>query len=478
MYREGEVLPKKRMVLRGNSGHAAEGFSRPNPFFGEDPLVTALASRKPEDVEAAKRALIAKEADAVPLLLRCLEVDGDTLRLRALSLLALLGDHRASGPVISLLRHSEPNVRSRAASALARIATPSGAAALSRLLGREPEKTVRLAAARTLVRLAQTGHDEAFRPLFEMVANPEEEARVRIAALDALPWALAPGDGTPLRALLERLSRDPDPAVARKARRLSTIEGRLRLEPWILDRLLNDLASPKLAVWRRSVSRLGRGGAAIVEPLVETMLAKNGDREFARRAVLVLKCLSARQLARLGSYLDQVFDPVPLEALVDLAAQAGSRALLARLANLVHRLAEEPDSQGPGPFAMIRQKIHLALARHGSRLAADDMRRLLEDRRIAVLPALSEAAALVGTGRELPALLRAYRRSGGVTRLALRDAVLAVCRREKIRRTDRALSLLDPPLLQAALEILGLPRKSRRRHPIPKIDRLASALLT
>jgi hypothetical protein len=67
-----------------------------------------------------------------------------------------------------------------------------------------------------------------------------------------------------------------------------------------------------------------------------------------------------------------------------------------------------------------------------------------------------------------------------MTRLALRDAVLAVLRREKIRRTDRSLLALEAADRRAALEILGLPRPSRPRPVLssPRVDRPSAALLT
>jgi hypothetical protein len=157
--------------------------------------------------------------------------------------------------------------------------------------------------------------------------------------------------------------------------------------------------------------------------------------------------------------------------------QAGSRALVERVASLVKRLAEGSEVNGPGPLDAVRQAAHLALARHGSRLAAEDMRRLLEDRRYPVRPALAEAAALIGVRRDLGSLVRAYRRCRGVARLSLRDAVISVCRREKIRRTDRALAVLDPSDRSAVVEILGAPHRAAPRRAIPRMHRATSPLL-
>lgn len=441
-----------------------------------DLLLSALGSTDPGEAERARAALVARGEEVVPILLECLEGDAGVLRLRALSLLALFGNPVAASPVVSLLRHSEPAVRARAAGTLARLAAPSAVPALARLLAREAETAVRLAAARALVRLVQTGHDDALRPLFEVIADPDEDARVRVAALECVPWVSSPGSDGPVCAMLERLVHDGARPVAQKARRMLANPPRPRLESWAVDRLLRDLRSERLATWRRAISRLGRAGGTVVEPLLDALAAAPDDRALAERIVLVLKALSPRQLARLGASLDTWTAPGPLLALLEVAEVAGSRALLARVASLIERLAAS--SSGPGALDEVRQTAHAVLARHGSRLAIDDLHRLLEDDRFALTPEIVSAIERIGVRRDLPALLRAYRRSRGVNRLALRDAVLAICRRERIRRTERALSELDKPSRAALVEILGAPRRpARRRGAFGRIERAHPPLL-
>ncbi len=466
----------KRLVWSGQGATELAAASRTSVPRSDKLLVAELSSDDPEVVDRARAAFIARGADAVPLLIHCLDVDGDVLRQRALSLLALLGDARAAGPVSSLLRSPEPAVRLRAAGALARLGAPGTVPALARLLAREDDPGVRNAAVRSLVRLVQTGHDDALRPLLLVIADIDDDARVRNAALDAIPWAMPPGDGAVARALLQRFTDDD--AVGPKVNRMLGAPLRPRLEPWALDKLLGDLASDKLAVWRRAVSRLGRAGRAVVEPVCEAICLAPENRELARRAVLVLMAVSPRDLGRVAAYLDAVTAPIPLEAFVEVVGSRpdANRALLARLAALIHRLGAGPEANGPGPLDTVRQQAHLALASQGSRLAIDDMRRLLEDRRYPVRKELAEAAGLIAIGRDLPALLRAYRRCRGVFRLNLRDAVLQVCRREKIRRTDRALARLEPNERLAADEILGSRSRPRPRPRIARISRTTPIL--
>jgi HEAT repeat protein len=449
-----------------------------NPYLG---YVQALGSTDMEVVETAEDALAARGVDALAPLEACLESDDERARLRAISLLSLVVDPTASRRLAALLHDRSPAIRRRAAAGLARTPTTGSVAALTRAIERDDDLVVRVTATRSLVRLLQTGHEEALRPALALISDTTEDARVRLVALEAIGWL---GDGDDERksqqALLEKLSSDSNRRVALRAKRLLGTPPQPRLEAWAIDRLLRDLSAPRLAIWRRAVGLLTRGGGAIVEPLGQAMLAHADDAEFLRRAVLVLKALSARQLNKIGPYLEVVQAPTVLIALIEVVAASGSRPLLARVAQLIERLARRDDEQD----AMIELRLHahLALARSGSRLAADDLRRWLEDRKAPLPDRLGEAVALIGTRRELPALVRAYRRSRGVARLALREAMRSVARREKVRRTDRALALLEPNERIALLEIMGWPRGNGLSHHKQlgdaRVDRSTDPLLT
>lgn len=424
--------------------------------------IDTLASADPIEAERAEERLAAAGADALPLLVRALENQAERTRLRALSLLALLADRSAVRAVAAQLHDPSAQVRRRAALVLARSPGATSVTALTRLLARERELLVRVAAVRALTGLIQTGQDEALRPVFDRLSDVDEHPRVRRAALMALAWLpLSPTDQSARDALLRRLASGPDREVAGRARRMLASPPRGRLESWAVDRLLADLEADRLAVWRPAVTLLSRGGGAIVEPVMQAVLAHATDREYARRCTLVLKALSSRQLARLGPYLDRVDDPIPLEALVVVSATAGSRALQARLAALIDRLARQPADEA---HDRIRQLAHQALASAGCRLAIEDLCRVLEDRRIALRRELADAVAPIATRHELQPLLRAYLRSRGVTRLTVRETLQTVVRREKIRLTDRAVTALEPTEHRALVETTGLSRGGNHRQ--------------
>jgi HEAT repeat protein len=425
--------------------------------------ISSLGLSDPHVVQASREQVLSHGDAAVPALIEALDADDEALRQSAASTLGLLGDPRATSAVAALLHDASSTVRRHAAEALARLAPDQARRALVAGLRRESSNLVRLEAVRSLVRLAKMGHDEALPTLLDRLSDEDENARVRTASMEVIVWIADARKAAPARALLERLANDANAQVRAKARRMLDAPPKARLESWALERLLEDLGSPNAAVWRRSIPLLQRAGASVVEPSVRAMLARPDDEVFAQRVVMALRNFSGRQLARLGPYLDTVVEPAPLNALVALVAAAPTPSLLSRLRDLIARLAHLDERAHLG----VRANAHLALARSGSRLAAEDLRTLLERKDVPPKPALIEAASIVGTRAELKALVRAYTRTRGIDRLSVRDAVLRVMRREKIRRNDRIVTELSSSERSTLEQILGpsvaaKPRVSRR----------------
>lgn len=444
--------------------------------------LSRLASDDQSHSDEAKEALIAAGDEALPVLLEALDGDDDALKTRILSLLALLGSAQTAAPVAALLHDPSSRVRRHAASALARIPSSRSVPAIRRLLERDRNVGVRLSAVRSLIRLVQTGRDEALSVLLHVMSDRSEPPRVRRAALTVMPWVLAsePDEGqTPPRAMLARLARDPEPSVAGQARRMLEDPPPSRLEPWVVAKLLADLGSRRLSVWQRAVGLLGRGGTQIVEPLVDTMFQRAHDDTYLRRGALILKGLSSRQLVRLVPYFESLDEPAPLKTLIGVAGDTGSRPLLLAVSRLIASIAEGAGNGDPRALDDVRQLGHRALAKAGSRLAADDLCHLLARESSPGMPVI-EAAALIGTRKELVPLLEAYRRCRGFKRLAIRDAVWQIVRREKIRRNDRLLARLDEPNQRAVREILGAASPGQRngRRGARRIDNLADPLLS
>jgi HEAT repeat protein len=444
--------------------------------------LSRLAGAEQSQAAEAKEALIAAGDEAIPALIEALDDEDETLRTRTLSLLALLGSPKTAAPVAALLHDSSPRVRQRAAGALARIPAPGSVPALRKVLERDRNARVRTVAVRSLIRLVQTGRDEALSVLLDVMSDPSEVSQVRRAALAVMPWVLVGDDqenAQPARAMLDRLANDPDPSTAARARRMIEAPPRSRLEPWVVARLLEDLGSRRLGVWQRAVTILGRGGAQIVEPLLDTMFQRHEDETYARRGRLVLQGLSGRQLVRAAPYFQHLDAPIPLRVLIELAGDTGSRPLLLAVSELIERIAEAEEREPSRQLDEVRQLAHLSLARAGSRLAVADLRSILDGGTASLRREAIEAAARIGTRTELIPLFHAYRRSRGVKRLAIRDAVAEICRREKIRRNDRCLGGLNEADERAAREILGAAPPNRKRPPRGnrRIDSSADPLL-
>lgn len=424
--------------------------------------INDLASPDHARVELARDLFSRGGSSAVRALIRALDIENDPLRVRVLRILALLGDARAAQPVTALLHDASSTVRREAASALARISSELTVPALVGFLWREPSPGLRRVAVRSLVRLVMSGHEEPVETLLDLLANPTEVSQLRVAALDAIPFMgtsdAAPSNGTAQSALLATFADDADPAVANKARQLLDNPGVTRIESWAIARLLQDLDSKRQHVWRHALALLVRAGGTVTEPMIQALIAHPHDREFARRCVLVLRGLSPRQIARIGPHFDTITEAIPLEALVDVAASHGSRALLARLAGLISRLATLAEKEGPQRMARARARAHLALARAGSRLAIADLHCILDDPSFPIGPDIIETVSAIGTRTDLRPALRACLRLRGLYRLEMRDATKDVINRERIRRSDRAVLELPRDEQRVFESIVGMPR--------------------
>ena len=173
---------------------------------------------------------------------------------------------------------------------------------------------------------------------------------------------------------------------------------------------------------------------------------------------MVLKGLGPRRLRPVVQYLDSVVEPLPLEVLVDVVASLEDRPLTYRLRDVIDSLESRRvtvnGSSGPDPYARVRAKAHLAIAKLGSRVAILDLKETLRSPSRRIDPDLLAAAAKIGTREELPDLLRAWRREDSWMRAKIREVFWQIVRREKIRHGGaplKDLSRLDREALKQIL---------------------------
>jgi HEAT repeat protein len=392
-------------------------------------------------VDRARARLSIIGSHSVTALVEALEGDNNRVRTHAMPLLALIQDPRGREPLVAMLLDREPRMREIAARCLARFSSIDAVAALERLLKREKIRDVRMSAVHGLLELYEAGQDAAIRRLLDVLLDPKEDVKIRMAAMALLPL-IRP---TARKGLLRRLRQDAVEDIARRSAEITEEdEAPAQRDKSRIDALVRELAAHDYAVWNEALHRLASAGPAASEAIVTEMRRRAGDPEYCTRAGMALKALGPRRLRGLADALDTVDEPLPLQVLVEVAGTIGEKSLIYRLKGVIERVA----------------KAHLELARIGSRVAIQDLQSILADaERRVPLEALS-AVEQIGKKDELPLLLRAYLREDPFTRGRIASVVRTIMKRERIRRNSVSLRSL-PTELQRGLE--GILSRSTRR---------------
>jgi len=424
-------------------------------------LVRRLGSRYPRQVDRARAKLSIMGSHSVDALVGALEGANDRIRARVMLLLALIQDPRGREPLVAMLLDREARMRETAARCVARFPSPEAVSALERLVKREKVREVRIAAVHGLIELYEGGQEPAIRRVLEVMDDPKEEPKVRLAALALVPL-LKP---SARRSLKRRLKQDPVEEIARRAEEIEeegeppAVRDRSRLEA-----LVKDLASPDYAVWSEAVHRLASGGRTASEAIVVEMRRRAGDPEYCARAGMALKALG-RRVQGLGEWIDEVDEPLPLQVLVEVVGAVGEKALIYRLKNLIDRVAPRGSSASRfDTMQRVRAKAHLELARIGSRVAIADLQAILADDGTRLPLEAFSAVELIGKKDEIPLLLRAYLREDPFMRRHIAGVVRSILKRERIRRNSRNLSAIPSEARRALDGILARSRRSKARR--------------
>jgi HEAT repeat protein len=439
-----------------------------HPRANEIPaLIRGLGSRSKNRVDSSKARLTIIGSRAVEDLIEALEGDKNRVRAQVMPLLALIQDCRGREPLIAMLLDRSPQMRLIAVRCLARFPSSDCIAALKRVLHKDTDVQVQIAAVQSLVELYSAGQDQAMAPVLDLLLDKDAPAALRVAAFSLLR-ALRPAHR---RSILTRLKKDPVVEVREKAAGFEVEAVALvELEDADLRGLIAELASDDYAVWNDAVQRLGGCGAVVVQPLIGEMRRQSHDPEFCTRAGMVLKALGPRRGRALADELDHVDEPVPLQVLVEVVGTFGEKALIYRLKELIERISEQPSSgnrrDGFDLTHRVRAKAHLELARIGSRVAIQDLRDALAASLRRMDLELLAAVELIGKREELALLLRAYNREDNFTKRKIAEVVRTIMKRERIRRNNRMFQTLGPERRRALESILPpKPARIRRRRP-------------
>src|SRR5882672_9116188 len=394
-------------------------------------LVRRLGSRRPKQVDRARARLSIIGSHSVVALVEALEGGNNRVRSHAMPLLALIQDPRGREPLVAMLLDRDPRMRQIAARCLARFSSLDAVAALERLLKREKVRDVRVSAVHGLLELYEAGQDPAIRRILEVLLDPKEDAKIRMASMALLPL----------------------------------------LRPAARRGLVRELAAQDYAVWNEALHRLAAAGPTAAEAIVAEMRRRAGDPEYCTRAGMALKALGPRRVRGLAEALDTVDEPLPLQVLVEVAGTIGEKSLIYRLKSVIERVAPRPEAAGTSRFdtmQRVRSKAHLELAKIGSRVAIQDLQSILADadRRLP-LEALA-AVEQIGKKDEIPLLLRAYLHEDPFTRGRIAGVVRTILKRERIRRNSVALRAL-PAESRRVLE--GILARSARRASHGRLSR-------
>jgi len=423
-------------------------------------LVRRLGSRRPKQVDRARARLSIFGSHSVVALVEALEGDNNRVRAHAMPLLALIQDPRGREPLVAMLLDRDPRMREIAARCIARFSSIDAVAALERLLKREKVRDVRVSAVHGLIELYEAGQDSAIRRILEVLLDPKEDAKLRLASLALLPL-LRPAAR---RGLLRRLRQDGVEEIARRADEIAEEDDApASRDKSRIDALLRELAAGDYAIWNEALHRLACAGPTASEAIVTEMRRRAGDPEYCTRAGMALKALGPRRVRGLAEALDTVDEPLPLQVLVEVAGTIGEKSLIYRLKNVIERVAPRSDAGGPSRFdtmQRVRARAHLELARIGSRVAIQDLQTILADsERRLPLEALG-AVEQIGKKDEIPLLLRSYLREDPFTRGRIAGVVRTILKRERIRRNSVALRSLSADLRRVLEGILS--RSTRR----------------
>ena len=417
-------------------------------------LVRRLGSGKRSSVDAARARLSIMGARAVENLIAALDDGNNRTRARVMPLLALIQDPRGREPLIAMLLDRNPRLRAVAARSLARYPAPSTVAALNRLLDRERTGRVRIAAVQALVELYSAGQEDAVCRVLELLTDPEQPARLRLSGFALLPMLGSPER----RTLLARLKQDPAGEVRSRAEAGTKMRQGGERSATATKRLLADLGSDDYAVWNRAVRQLAAWGSFTVTPLLEAMQHRSHDPEYCTRAGMALKAMGPRRGRVIAEALDNIDEPVPLQALVETIGALGVKSLIYRLTDLLDRI-EGRRAEGGATDSMqgVLAKAHLELARIGSRVAIDSLRQALADAARPIELELLTAVEIIGKREEIGVLLAAYAREDEFARERIAVVVRSIVKREKIRRTNRIFRTMNSRQ-RAAFEAV-LPRR-------------------
>jgi HEAT repeat protein len=415
-------------------------------------LIAELGSGSAARRDSAVARLTLLGERAVAPLLASLAAASPLARREALRVVERLRDPRAIPEILALAGSDAPEVATRAVEVSALFPEPRVARALARLV-EAAAPAVRRAVTLALARLHGAGLVEATDALLDLLLDEDEDDELRLIALEALSSL----EGKSWTRVLDRLRASRSARVAERVVKLARSHagepdaaGQALRED--VDRAVRGAGGVEATVAARLVGR----GLPAAELLLERLRART-DPEHAGRIAVLLRRFDPRIVDAIHRLLPELEGPAVLAVLAGVLGHFQAPGSIPALHRVLERLGQA-DRRRPAEVALAKARIHLELARLGSRIALYDLREMLAARPAGATELLLDAAARVGDATLLPALA-AVAAEDPASREPCAAAIAAIVRREGLRRGSRHARLASRAH-QAALDRLW-PRPSR-----------------
>jgi len=427
-------------------------------------LIGQLASPSTQEVEVALARLTIIGPRAVEHLISALESPHFAIRANAIEVLARISDPRSTTPLLQSLEDPHPVVKVKAIEALPSFPLPKTARGLTAALQREKEGKFRKMLVNALLYLCQQGIIEALEGLLKFLTDRGEDCQLRLQAMEVLKLI----DPKQRSQLLQRLSFDPEPQIAHRAKELQreSSQKRKKLPPSKAEKLIARLNSQDYLTWSSALRDVARKGTSLMEPLINSMLRPSATIAYCRRVGMALRQMGKGTAERIYPYLDKVEHYPALEVLINLISQYHDPHSAVHLKKVLDRLneelvkAKEPESQSW--ILLIKGKIHTALADIDSRVALGDLREMLLHPATLGWVELLKAAQLLGNRDFLLPLLQLYQHFEKDKWMAdqIKEAFRTIKKRERIRSNSPLFRNLDTRGKETLKELLSQKKSS------------------
>ena len=422
-------------------------------------LIGQLASPSTQEVEVALARLTIIGSRAVEHLIYALKSSRFPIRVNAIEALARIGDPRSIIPLLHSLMDPHPAVKAKAIEALPSFPSPKTARGLIAALKREKEREYRKGIVNALLYLCQQGFIEALDGLLKLLTDRGEDSQLRLQAMEYLKLA----DPKQRRQLLKRLSLDPDPQIARRARELQkeSTRKRRKLTPSKAEKLIARLKSEDYLTWSSALRDLPMEGTSLVEPLIDSILSPSTSIAYCRRVGMALRQMGKGVAGKIYPYLDRVGYYPALEVLIEDISQYHDPHSAVHLKRVLDRLSEEfaraGDQETQSWILLIKGKIHTALADINSRIALGDLREMLIHPATLGWVEFLKAAQLLGNRDFLLPLLQLYQHFEKDEWMGnqIKEAFRTIKKRERIRSNSSLFKSLDARGKKSLKALLG-----------------------